>query len=548
MSDYIEPKQGPKPVVKAKNVMVSSSHPAVTKAMLDVLRDGGNAVDAAVTGSLIQPIYEPHQTNHAGTVTFLYWDAKKKRSYFMDATAEIPKGLRPFYPNPHASTNVACIPGFIPGLAAMLEKFGTKSWSYCIKPAIKAAEDGPIMNSWEYGYLHAQLNRLVYFPSGREFFTPKGFLTPAGDRWNMSKLAETLRNSAKDGPEYFTKGDWAKHLVEEGNKLGWPIKLEDVASYEPVWLDPLSFTYHENEIIGIPPPQRGALYAGFIFGVLEEFDLKSMGHYTESAETLALIAWVLQRIHQDKNLIHDPQFYDVPVKTILSKQYHKLVAQIWRSSQPKIDLTEFLTLTNSKTAMMANLSTPPRVGHDSCELSIVDKEGSWVEMMDTGNGGGIPGLVIDGVVNSGTLFRTSESQTGTGRFGWIVEPGARTRHAIANTLVLRDGEPWLAIGSPGDCIFTVPQALLNILEFGMDPYSAIDAPRFWPLGDDGTLEIENRIPDSVVKGLAKRGILVKPIGSYNWGVGSMQVVWRDKKTGLLGGAADPRRLGQAGGF
>jgi gamma-glutamyltranspeptidase/glutathione hydrolase len=198
--------------------------------------------------------------------------------------------------------------------------------------------------------------------------------------------------------------------------------------------------------------------------------------------------------------------------------------------------------------MMANLSISPRVGHDSCELSIVDKEGNWVEMMDTGNGGGIPGLVIDGVVNSGTLFRTSESQTGTGRFGWIVEPGARTRHAIANTLVLRDGEPWLVIGSPGDCIFTVPQALLNILEFGMDPYSAIDAPRFWPLGDDGTLEIENRIPDSVVKGLAKRGILIKPIGSYNWGVGSMQVVWRDKKTGLLGGAADPRRLGQASGF
>jgi gamma-glutamyltranspeptidase/glutathione hydrolase len=168
-------------------------------------------------------------------------------------------------------------------------------------------------------------------------------------------------------------------------------------------------------------------------------------------------------------------------------------------------------------------------------------------MMNTGNGGGIPGLVVDGVKNSGTTVK-AEVETGTGRFGWIVEPGARTRHAIANTLVLDGGSPWLAIGSPGDCIFTVPQALLNILEYGMDPYSAVDAPRFWPLNDDGTLEVESRIGADVLKELARMGIVTRPLGTYNWRMGSMQVVWRDREKGMLGGVADPRRTGMPGGI
>jgi gamma-glutamyltranspeptidase/glutathione hydrolase len=535
-------------MVSSKNAMVSSSHPAVTKVILDVLQDGGNAVDAAIAGSLVQPVYEPHMTNHAGTVTFLYWNAEIECAYFMDAAAELPKGLELFCPNSYAPTNAACIPGFIPGLAAMAEQFGTKPWSYYVQPAIEAAENGSVMKSLEYGYLHRNIRSCTCFPSGREFFTPNGFLVPVGERWKMPKLADTLRRLAKEGPEYFTKGDWAKHMAEESNKLGWQITIEHIASYEPMWLEPLRFNYCDNEIIGIPPPQRGGLYTGFVFGVLEEFDLKSMGNYTESAETLSLIAWVLRRAHIEKELIHDPQYYDVPIEVLLSKKYHRLVAQLWRGSRPKIDMTEFLRLSAGKIALMTGLPTPHRYVHDSCELSIVDQHGNWVEMMNTGNGGGIPGTVIDGVVNHGTVIRTSETLTGTGRFGWVVEPGARTRHAIANTLVLKDGKPWMAIGSPGDCIFTVPQTLLNILKFDMDPYSAVDAPRFWPLGDDGTLEIENRIPESVVADLWKCGILVRPQGTYSRSMGSMQTVWRDMKTGMLGGLADPRGEGKADGF
>jgi len=526
--------------------MVSSSHPAVTEVMLDILREGGNAVDAAVAGSLVQPVYEPHQTSHAGTICFLYWDAATKRAYFMDASAELPEGLAPFSPNPHASSNAACIPGFMPGLASMLERFGSMRWRELAEPAVKAAREGVVVTPWQYGNLHATIARRTYFPSGREFYTPDGFLIPAGERWQVPRLARTLERLAEEGPEYFTKGEWAKNMIEEGNRIGWGVTMEHLAGYEAMWYDPLGFKYRGQEVIGMPPPQRGALYTGYIMGVLEEFDLKGMGHYTESAEALALIAWAMSRAHTEKGLMHDPQFYDVPVETLMSKDYHRHVARLWRGSRPKVDLTGFLRLTVGKTALEVGLPSSQKRVHDSCELSIADQEGNWVQMMDTGNGGGVPGMVIDGVVCGGTVVLASE-RTGTGRFGWIVEPGARTRHAIASTLVLRGGAPWLAVGSPGDCIFTVPQTLINILEYGMEPQEAVDAPRFWPLGDDGTLEMEARLPEQVVRDLHRMGIVLRPLGSYNWRLGSMQLVWRDED-GTLGGVADPRRLGLAKGI
>ena len=541
------PNQGPKPVARGRRAMVSSSHPAVTEAMLGVLRDGGNAVDAMVAGSVLQPVYEPHQTNHAGTVVVLYWDAEEGRAHFMDASAELPEGLPIFRPNPHSPASAACIPGFIPGLAAMAERFGSKPWRSLVEPAVRAAEEGPVMTSWQYGILHGTLPSITYFPSGRDFFTPNGFLTPVGQRWRVPSLARTLRRLADEGPEYFTKGAWARRMVEEGNRVGWGITMEHVASYEPAWHEPLSFKYRDTEIVGLPPPQRGALYMALIYGVLEEFDLASMGHYTESAETLALMAWAMNRAHLHRDLMHDPKHYDVPVDALTSREYHRIIAELWRQSRPRADLTDFLRLTVGKAALEAGLPSTERAVHDSCELSIVDERGNWVQMMNTGNGGGVPGMVVDGVKCGGTTVLAQEV-TGTGRFGWVVEPGARTRHAIASTMVLEDGSPRLAIGSPGDCIFTVPQALLNILEFGMEPYPAVDAPRFWPLGEDGTLEIESRIPESVVRDLARMGILVRPLGRYNWRMGSMQLVWRDTESGDLGGVADPRRTGKAGGL
>ena len=534
---FMEPRQGPKEVVKGNHGAVSSSHPIVSKIMIEVLKNGGNAVDAAVAASLAGPVYEPHMTTISGTVSFLYWDAETGKSYFMDASPILPEGLAPFCPHPYAPTSAAAIPGSSAGLKSMLEKFGSRSWKELIQPAVKAARDGHKVTSWEYAILYGgtggrsnTLEGRTFFPSGRKHYAPDGFQVPAGEVWRRPDLAKTLEASVEEGPDYFLSGQWAKRLVEEANSLGWMISLDDVASYEPIWVDPTHTAYKENEIIGIPPPQRGGFYAGFLFGVLEYFELE--GHYSESADTLALIAWILRRAHLDRNLIHDPEYYDNPIDTLLSSSYHEVISELWKKSRPKKDLTGYLELTHSKSAQRGSLPATGHIPHDSCELSIVDNEGNWVQMMETG-GGGIPGVVVDGVPGSS--------------IGWeryaMVEPGGRTQHAIANTLIAREGEPWMGIGSPGDCIFTVPEVIFSILESGWEPYKAIDAPRFWPLRDDWTLEVENRIGLDVVKGLKRMGIMPRPLGEYHWPMGSMQAVWREE--GKYIGTADPRRLGIA---
>ncbi len=538
----LEPNQGRKEVVSSKNGMVSSSHPQISKIMVDVLKQGGNAVDAAIAGSLAGPVYEPHMTTHSGTISFLYYDSESSEYYFMDASPILPDGLSPFCPHPYSPHTAAAIPGSPAGLKSMLEKFGTLKWKELVQPAIKAAKEGHKVTSWEYAILFggsgsrsSSLEGRTFFPSGRKHFTPEGFQVPAGDYWKRPDLADTLERASKEGPEYFLEGDWAKHFVEEAKKLGWYISQEDVANYEPLWLKPIQIKYKENEIIGIPSPQRGGFYTGFLFGVLSNFDLLEIGHYTESAETLALISWVLRRAHFDRNLIHDPEYYDTPIDTLLSEDYHRIISDLWKGGRPRVNLSDYLRLTHSIPTHRGSLPSNTHIPHDSCELSIVDKKGNWVQMMETG-GAGIPGVVIDGVPGSG--------------IGWeryaLVEPGGRTQHAIANTIVSNSGEPWMALGSPGDCIFTVPQVLLSILEYEWDPYPAIDAPRFWPLKDDWTIEVENRVPKEVISDLKKIGIMPRPLGDYHWPMGSMQCVWKSDEG--FKGTADPRRLGIALGY
>jgi gamma-glutamyltranspeptidase/glutathione hydrolase len=538
----METSQGVKEVVNARHGMVSSSHPSISRIMVRILEGGGNAVDAAIAGSLAGPVYEPHMTTHSGTVSFLYYHADSDEYHFMDASPILPEGLPPFCPHPYAPTTAAAIPGSPAGLKAMLEKFGSMRWEELIKPAIRAAREGHRVTSWEYALIYggsgsrsSSLKGRTFFPSGRSVFTPQGFQVPAGGLWRRPDLAETLENSSREGPEYFLEGEWAESFVREANNLCWGITLDHVASYTPIWVDPIKISYEENEIIGISPPQRGGFYTGYLFGVLKNFNLLEMGHYTENGETLALISWILRRAHHDRNLIHDPEYYETPINTLLSEEYHGVVAALWKGSRPKIDLTNYLKLTHSESAHRGSLPSTINDPHDSCELSIVDGEGNWVQMMETG-GGGMPGVVVDGVPGSG--------------IGWeryaLVEPGGRTQHAIANTLVSRSGEPWMALGSPGDCIFTVPQVLLTLLEYGWDPYKAIDAPRFWPLRDDWTIELENRISPEAIKELKRRGIMPRPLGEYHWPMGSMQCIWRSGEE--YKGTADPRRLGMALGY
>jgi gamma-glutamyltranspeptidase / glutathione hydrolase len=548
---------GPKAVVTGKQAVCSSSHPIVTETMVSVMQGGGNAADAAVAGSLVQAVVEPHMTNHAGSAAILYWEASTGKAYHLNGHGTLVPDMAPFRPVPPIgirfampdSNPCAAIPGFIPALGEIHRRFGSKSWADLCQPALEWARNGHPVSSFEYGVLQEELRFYTYFPSGRELFTPNGFLPEVGQIFKTPALAETMRRLSGEGPEYFTRGDWAKHFVAEANRLGWPITLKEMTAIPPRWQEPLRYSHGGNEIIQFGPPERTGVFTAFVLGVLSNFDLKGIGHYTESAQALYLMAHSLRRAHWEVGLLYDPQNFDVPVDIWLSKEFQQLAAEIIWRSQPKIDLTNHICLVSGKPSLAAaglptGESGKPHQPGGSCELSIVDAQGNWVQMLNTLQGGGIPGSVVDGVPMVGSHVRTNMTADMS---GWFTG-GGRSRSIIGSTLVLREGRPWLALGTPGNVYGTMPQVLSNILDYGMDPYEGALQPRMDPLRDDYVLEIESRIPAGVAVGLAKMGIQLQPLPMYDYNMGSFQMCWRDPKTGLMNSCADPRRAGKADGF
>lgn len=541
---------GPKQPVTSDRAVAASQHPTVTETMLSVMADGGNAVDAAIAGCLVQATVQQDMTNHAGTITMLLWEAETGLVHELNSLGTIVADKAPFrrvppghglYATPPAGP-FAVIPGFMPGLKAMFERFAAKPWEQLCEPAITWAEEGHVVESFEHLVMAQTVDFFLYTPSGRAHFTPDGYLPQVGDRWPRPELATTLRNLAKEGPDYFITGEWARHFVKRANDLGWDITLEDMAAVPPRWSSGLRWEHRGCEVVQLSPPERQAIYCSMVLGILDELDVTSLGHYSETAETLYYMAHALRRAAFETGLVNDPGVFFDPSETLLSRDFHRYLARSLRESRPRIDMTRHIEMVAGPNALTP-AGGPPKQPAGSCELSIVDETGNWVQMMNTLQSGGIPGEVVDGVpmVGSHAMSRLDAAIA-----GWFTG-GGRLRAVIGNTLVLRDGKPWLSMGSPGNVHCTVPQVLSNILDFGMDPYQAEDAPRMLPLEEDYTVSVESRLPESVVSGMAALGVQVKPLPCYDYHMGSFQMSWRDANDALHA-TVGPRRAGSAGGL
>ncbi|HLI50917.1 MAG TPA: gamma-glutamyltransferase [Thermomicrobiaceae bacterium] len=531
--------------------MVSTSHPLVTEAALRVLREGGNAVDALLTAMPLQHVVEPQMSTIAGGFAMLYREAKTGNAYLLNAELDHPSGgpLPPGYPLaehgvPETSGIRIAVPGTVAGMKAAAERFGTRTWDSYFAPAIATADDGFPMYSFLYGEMAADYDRLVHFPSGRERYTPDGFLPPVGTTYRQPKLAATLRRiSQPDGPDWFQRGEFARHFVSAVRETGGHISEEDLAGYEVRWDEPVRYRFGEDELLGGFPPVNGGLYTGYVLGVLERIGLDPSTPWLESPHAIATIARIMASA--DEHVYHycqDPHAFDVPLDLILSDDYLRLQARLIAGSFPRADLTPPKRTHDSS---RPNHQTPGST--DSNHIVIVDGEGNWLTMLHTVYGTPFgTGLVIDGVgVNSGNGFA-----------GVSVGPGRRIMTPLTPILALRDGQPWLAIGTPGSANQTISLMLINLLHYRMGIAEAIDAPRFrlaastgsrlgWGIGK---LAHEDRFPAETLAGLARLGIETQSLGIYNWHVGSVQAIVRDIETGELTGAADPRRAGHAEGF
>lgn len=541
---------GAKGVVSAGHAVASSQHPTVTETMLEVLRSGGNAADAVVAGSIVQAVVQQDMTNHTGTVTGLFYSAETGEITELNSMGRIAPGLPPHRPVPGGkglyspvgtAGPMSVIPGFMPGMRAIHEKFGSQGWAELVAPAASAAREGHEVTSFEHLVMAQTVDLFLYTPSGRAHFTPDGHLPQVGDRWACPELADTMDALAADGPEHFISGGWAADFVERANQLGWGITLDQL-DWSPRWSAPTTWRLGDYEVAQLSAPDRQAVYCGIVLGILDALGIAEIGHFAESAQAGYYMAHALRLAHLECGFINDPAVFDDPTSTLLDPDYHAFLAAKLRRSLPKIDLTEHVELTRGRNARYAagGASKQPA---GSCELSVVDAQGNWAQMMNTLQSGGIPGEVVGGVPMVGSHQASSLI---SGISGWFTGGGGM-RSILSNTMIRRDGELVMSFGSPGNVHCSVPQMLANVLIYGNDPLGAEELPRMLPLTDDYVLSIESRVEPDYVDGLARLGILVNPLPAYDYHMGSYQACWRGE-TGQLHASTGPRREGSAGGF
>ncbi|MFI5958946.1 gamma-glutamyltransferase [Cryptosporangium sp. NPDC051539] len=539
---------GPKQPITGGRAVCASQHPLVTDTMLQVMRDGGNAIDAAIAGCLIQAVVQQDMTNHAGSVTCLFYEAATGQVHELNSmgrlVADLPAhhrvpGGRGLYAPAGTRGPMSVIPGFMPGMKAMFERFATKPWGYLVAPAVAAARDGHVVTSFEHLVYAQTVDLFLYTTSGREHFTPNGHLLQVGERWAQPALAETLAGLAAEGPDYFLTGGWAQHFVARARELDWPITLDHMTALPAYWTTPTRWSHRGYEVAQLSPPDRQAVYCALVLGILRHLDLPSLGHFAESPEAAYYMAHALRLAHLETGFINDPAIFEDPAGVLMSDEYHALLAAKLRHSRPKIDLSKHVELTRGRNALDA-AGSASKQPTGSCELSLVDAEGNWVQMMNTLQTGGIAGEVVDGVPMVGSHQINALTSPLS---GWLTG-GSGMRAVLSNTIVLKDGRPVVSLGSPGNVHCTVPQVLSNILDYGMDPYAADDAPRMLPLTDTYELSIESRVSSGFVDGLARLGVLTNPLPRYDYHMGTYQMSWRDDD-GTLSSCAGPRREGNA---
>lgn len=544
LSGYDRPygnRAGSRSPVLAQNGMAACSQPLATQAALDILKRGGNAVDAAVAAAAVLAVVEPMMTGPGGDLFALVWDNRTGRLHGLNASGYSPsaanldfftkKGLKSI---PARGPYGVTVPGAVNGWAALIAKHGTMKLADILAPAIRYAEDGfPVSE-----IIAAQWARFgsALSPEAREIYYVRdastGALRPpaAGEVFRNPRLARTLRQIATGGRDAFYKGEIASEIVGTVNRLGWPMTLDDLAFQHSEWVEPLRTAYRGYEAVELPPNGQG-LAALEMLNILERFDVRKLGH--NSADYLHLLVEAKKLAFADRDAFYaDPAKAAVPVAELLSKQRAARQAE-------RIDMKR---AAESFTALPVEREAPGR--GDTVYLTVVDRDrnavsliASLFEAFGSGLVAGNTGMLLH---DRGSFFSLNPDSPNR------IEGRKRPLHTIIPGMLFRDGKPVLSFGVMGGNMQAQGhvQVLLNIIEFGMNVQEAGDAARFRHEGTD--LELESQVAPEVLKELATRGHKLKldAIDVF----GGYQAIWIDWQRGVLAGGSDPRKDGQAAGW
>ncbi len=532
-------------VTHAPNGMVCACHPLAVQAGMDVLRKGGNAVDAAVAVNAALGVLEPMSCGIGGDLFAIVWDAKTGKLYGLNASGRAPalatRGLfaeKALTEIPLTGPLSWSVPGCVNGWQALLDRFGTQTMGVLLEPSIQYAEKGAPVPEVIAGYWKASEPKLLADPGSRAVFLPNGKAPAIGEVARNPALANTYRLLARDGAKAFYQGEIATSFGRFSQQVGGLIRREDLAADKPSWVDTISTTYRGVELHELPPNGQG-LAALQILNTLENYDLRTMGFSSPEYWHLWIEAKKLAFADRARHYA-DPSFTRVPWKELASKQY----------AQGRLGLIKPDRVLNDV------LPGDPKLGHsDTTYLCVVDKDRNCVSLIQSNYNGFGSGLTPPdlgfAIQNRGNLFSLDKNHPNT------LEPGKRPFHTIIPAMALRDGKPWLVFGVMGGDMQPQghAQIMINLLDFNMDLQEAGEAPRVEHTGSAtprgklaegaGTVQVEEGMPAAVMEGLKKLGHKVRTVRVNG---GGYQAILLDPKTGILHGASDHRKDGMAAGY
>ena len=532
--------------VIAQHGMACTSHPLATQAAIDILKHGGNAIDAAIAANAVLGVVEPEMNGIGGDLFAIVYDAKTKKLYGLNSSGRSPYSLtldefkkRGLTSIPVFGPLAVSVPGCVDGWFELNKKFGSLSMQQILAPAITYARNGfPIADEFAYELTEAQ----PLFPNDQNFINTyyvNGKPPQRGDIFKNIQLANTLEKIATGGRDEFYKGDIAKAIDAFMKKNGGYLSYKDLADDSATWVDPVSTTYRGYRVWELPPNGQGIAVLQML-NILEGFDFSKIQF--GSAEHIHLFVEAKKLAYEDRAKYYaDPGFAKIPVDRLISKDY----------AAERRKLIQMDHASNNFTAGDSALKTGETV-----YLTVADSAGNMVSLIQSNFFVFGSGMVPDGLgfalQNRGRLFTLEEGKNNT------YAPHKRPFHTIIPAFVTKDDKPYMSFGVMGGGFQPEGQVqvLMNMIDFGMNEQEAGDAPRIDHIGSSeptgiksngvGTIYLESGFPFETIRTLMQWGHKVawQPPGSY----GGYQCIRYDAIHKVYYGASDARKDGMAAGY
>jgi len=553
--------------------MAATAHPLASLAAMAMMQKGGNAVDAAVAAAFAIGVVEPDGSGLGGGGGMLVYLARERRSvyinYYPCASSEV-DSVR-FNSRSDAQTAKAIlVPGTVAGLVLALENYGTLPLPTVIAPALRYADEGFPIDETLAKIILDNVPLVQKDSTTAAVYLRDGFPLMEGDTLRQPELAATLRAIAIEGRSGFYEGPVAARLVRGVNTAGGAITLDDLRSFKAEVREPLRGIYRDSEVLAAPPPHSGASVLEAL-NILENENVRSLGHYATSAEAMHLIAETLRRVYADRTaFLADPRFEVVPAFGLVSRDYARTrflsinpdaaEPHDYRKTQAGNPAPFDAVPANACTTGIAvpqegghrqedHDGLPAETGHEggghTTHLGVMDRDGNVVSLTQT-----LGTFFGSGVTAAGVLLNNAKSNFSTTSAVNAIGPGKQPRSSISPTILLKDGVPYMSVGSPGATriIATVVQLIVNVVDYRMSAQEANSAPRFLCQKADDYLHLESRISPAVQQALTQKGHTLRVYGDYDLFFGGAQLILFDPLTRTFSGSADPRRGGVAIGY